>query len=600
METKQQDSERHLIITPYDGIMATRKNQYKSTATAAAELVDNSIEANASEIDILTVSEMVKGRKRYNSEVVKIAVLDNGDGISEEVLAKCLSLGWGTRVGKETEGLGKFGWGLKGSSISQARRVEVYSWQDINWGDKFDPNTEVNMTFLDIEKIRKDNAMYLEPIVKTKLPKEITKFGYKIKNSKSGTLVVWSDLDQMDLKKSSTLTNRLNIDMCRIYRHYIHGGDFGDKRQITIHELDNETQEISSTDLKPNDPLYLMTPNNLPGHEEEATNVIKENLFSIEVDYLDINDKISKSEVEFLITIAKPETQALLGGGPEGRHYKSNLGISFVRAGREIDLGNFGFFDPAGTQHRWWGIEVRFKPELDDLFGVDQTKQKVNNVRKFDSDIYGLFDEDALTLTDKFLKQMGKVLVDHISVLFKELTGRRRDTRGGSEGKTSPTVIKVNQQLDSLPTVGLESTKHGKNKSEEEKVNEIASILLDANPSDPEMTPTVAAEIAKETVNYKVNLEYGGWGGSLFLDRKPAGSSSLGIINKHTSFYEKFWKPLEDNPDQKGFKALETIMMALIRAEDELILTMKDEHDLVRFREEWSQKIDMLLRNTLD
>jgi hypothetical protein len=600
METKQQDTERHLIITPYDGIMATRKNQYKSTATAAAELVDNSIEANASEIDILTISEMVKGRKRYNSEVVKIAVLDNGDGISEEVLAKCLSLGWGTRVGKETEGLGKFGWGLKGSSISQARRVEVYSWQDMNWGDKFDPNTEVNMTFLDIEKIRKDNAMYLEPIVKTKLPKEITKFGYKIKNSKSGTLVVWSDLDQMDLKKSSTLTNRLNIDMCRIFRHYIHGGAFGDKRLITIHELDNTTQDISETSLKPNDPLYLMTPNNLPGHEDEATNVIKENLFSIQVDYLDINDKISKSEVEFLITIAKPETQALLGGGVEGRHYKSNLGISFVRAGREIDLGNFGFFDPAGTQHRWWGIEVRFKPELDDLFGVDQTKQKVNNVRKFDSDIDGLFDEDTLTLTDKFLKQMGKVLVDHISVLFKELTGRRANTRGGSEGKTSPTVIKVNQQLESLSTAGLESTKHGKNKSEEDKVNEIAGILLDANPSDPEMTQTVATEIAKETVNYKVNLEYGGWGGSLFLDRKPAGSSSLGIINKHTSFYEKFWKPLEDNPDQKGFKALETIMMALIRAEDELILTMKDEHDLVRFREEWSQKIDLLLRKTLD
>ena len=600
MEAKQQDTERHLIITPYDGIMATRKNQYKSTATAAAELVDNSIEANASEIDILTISEMVKGRKRYNSEVVKIAVLDNGDGISEEVLAKCLSLGWGTRVGKETVGLGKFGWGLKGSSISQARRVEVYSWQDINWGDKFDPNTEVNMTFLDIEKIRKDNAMYLEPIVKTKLPKEITKFGYKIKNSKSGTLVVWSDLDQMDLKKSSTLTNRLNIDMCRIYRHYIHGGDFGDKRQINIHELDNEKQEISTTHLKPNDPLYLMTPNNLPGYEDEATNVIKENLFSIQVDYLDINDKISKSEVEFLITIAKPETQALLGGGVEGRHYKSNLGISFVRAGREIDLGNFGFFDPAGTQHRWWGIEVRFKPELDDLFGVDQTKQKVNNVRKFDSDIGGLFDEDALTLTDKFLKQMGKVLVDHINVLWKELTGRRKDTRGGSEGKTSPTVIKVNQQLDSLSTVGLESTKHGKNKTEEEKVNEIAGILLDANLFDPEMTPTVATEIAKDTVNYKVNLEYGGWGGSLFLDRKPAGSSSLGIINKNTSFYEKFWKPLEDHPDQKGFKALETIMMALIRAEDELILTMKDEHDLVRFREEWSKKIDMLLRNTLD
>ena len=118
-------AEKHLIITPYDGIMAMRKNQYKSTATAAAELVDNSIEANASEIDIITISEKVKGKKRYNSEVVKIGFLDNGDGIDADVLAKCLSLGWGTRVGKETDGLGKFGWGLKGSSISQATRVAV-------------------------------------------------------------------------------------------------------------------------------------------------------------------------------------------------------------------------------------------------------------------------------------------------------------------------------------------------------------------------------------------------------------------------------------------------------------------------------------------
>ena len=86
----------------------------------------------------------------------------------------------------------------------------------------------------------------------------------------------------------------------------------------------------------------------------------------------------------------------------------------------------------------------------------------------------------------------------------------------------------------------------------------------------------------------------------LFLDRKPAGSSSLGIINKNTTFYEKFWKPLEDSPDKRGFDALETIMMALIRAEDELVLSMRDENDLVRFREEWSQKIELLLRNTLD
>ena len=58
----------------------------------------------------------------------------------------------------------------------------------------------------------------------------------------------------------------------------------------------------------------------------------------------------------------------MLGSSKTGRHYASNQGISFVRAGREISLGNFGFLNPADTVNRWWGMEIRFKPELDDLF----------------------------------------------------------------------------------------------------------------------------------------------------------------------------------------------------------------------------------------
>jgi len=589
--------EQELIITPYTGLMALRKNVYKSTATAAAELVDNSIEANATDIDIITISQKVLGKKKSNLEVVKIAVLDNGEGIEESVLARCLSLGWGTRIDQETEGLGKFGYGLKGSSISQARRVEIYTWQDVDWGDSFNPNIDINMTFLDIDKIKEENALYLEPISKTKFPKEIIKFGYKIKKSKSGTLVVWSNLDQMDLEKSSTLTSRLNKDMCRIFRHFINGGVFGDKRNIAIHELNNETGEINHTELLANDPLYLMTPNNLPGYENTATNVIKENIFSIPVEYLDINDNLATSEIDFLISIAKPETQAKLGISKEGKHYASNQGISFVRAGREISLGNFGFLNPADTVNRWWGIEVRFKPELDDLFGLTPDKQDVNGIQRYSVEGEDLFDEETMTLRDKMLKSMSTVLVNHISSLLKELKGRRGGTRTSTGQTKDPVKEKVNDALKSQSNVGLQSTEHGKNLSEEEKVKEIAGILLDA---DPSLEKQQATDIAKETVNYKVNLEYGGWGGSLFLDRKPAGNTSLGIINRNTPFYEKFWKPLEENPDQSGFQALETVMMALIRAEDELFMTMKDDHDLVRFREKWGEKIDLLLRNALD
>ena len=58
-------------------------------------------------------------------------------------ISKCLSFGWGTRLNNGT-GLGKFGFGLKGASISQARRIEIYSWQE---------NQTPNFIYLDIDEI---------------------------------------------------------------------------------------------------------------------------------------------------------------------------------------------------------------------------------------------------------------------------------------------------------------------------------------------------------------------------------------------------------------------------------------------------------------
>ena len=115
------------IIDAYLGLTALRQAGYRSTATAVAELVDNSIEAEASNIDIIAISKEVLINTRTSNQVQKIAVLDNGDGMTTDILENCLSLGWGTRLNTR-EGLGRFGFGLKGASISQARRVEVYSW----------------------------------------------------------------------------------------------------------------------------------------------------------------------------------------------------------------------------------------------------------------------------------------------------------------------------------------------------------------------------------------------------------------------------------------------------------------------------------------
>ena len=90
---------------------------YKSAATAIGELIDNSLQAEAENIDILVINKKQRVGARSSNNVFKLAVLDDGHGMDLDTLSKCLSLGWGSRL-DATEGLGKFGFGLKGSSIS--------------------------------------------------------------------------------------------------------------------------------------------------------------------------------------------------------------------------------------------------------------------------------------------------------------------------------------------------------------------------------------------------------------------------------------------------------------------------------------------------
>ena len=75
-----------------------------------------------------------------------MAVIDNGDGMSKEVLWDSLRFGIGTR--RARRGIGRFGMGLPYSSISQCRKVEVYTWQEPG---------KVISTYLDLDEIKNRN-----------------------------------------------------------------------------------------------------------------------------------------------------------------------------------------------------------------------------------------------------------------------------------------------------------------------------------------------------------------------------------------------------------------------------------------------------------
>src|SRR3989344_6785360 len=118
------------IIAVDKFIQATRDSGYKGTASAISELVDNAIQARASEISISVA--VVTGE---DERQIEVSVLDNGCGMDPFTLRQALRFGGSSRFG-DRKGLGRYGMGLPNASLSHARRVSVYTWQPQNGSEQ--------------------------------------------------------------------------------------------------------------------------------------------------------------------------------------------------------------------------------------------------------------------------------------------------------------------------------------------------------------------------------------------------------------------------------------------------------------------------------
>ena len=119
-------------------ILATRDSGYKGTESAVAELVDNAVQAGARKIMIDIVAD-----PDDHEHPLRVSVLDDGCGMDRRTLRQALRFGGSSRFDDRT-GRGRYGMGLPNSSLSQARRVDVYSWRR--------PGS-VLRTYLDVDEI---------------------------------------------------------------------------------------------------------------------------------------------------------------------------------------------------------------------------------------------------------------------------------------------------------------------------------------------------------------------------------------------------------------------------------------------------------------
>jgi hypothetical protein len=201
-------------------------------AAALADLVDNSIQANAKNVWVEFEPE--------NNDVT-VRVRDDGCGMSRSVLIDAMKpASRNPEEKRDLLDLGRFGWGLKSASLSQARVLTVISWT----------LSELNGAQWDIDDLDDWCMDVFEGEEALRLLKSE-------RISKTGTEVIWTRCDRLyDSGLQATIDERLNEKIAHarkrlslIFHRYL-AGEGG--RKLVIH--------LQGIPLDPVDPFMTTHP----------------------------------------------------------------------------------------------------------------------------------------------------------------------------------------------------------------------------------------------------------------------------------------------------------------------------------------------------
>ncbi len=585
-----------------NGVESLRDNGYRDTAMALAELLDNSIQANASKIEILLIERLSKtGRREFL--VNEIVVVDNGDGMDERTLETSLRFGGGTRHGA-TKGLGKFGMGLPNSSASQCPRFEVYSWR------KGKPTF---FNYFDFKEIKTNSSEYLPDVAEQNIPAHIEQAMKPL--FKSGTVVRWVDCDKLILRRANKLVPHIEWPLGRIFRYFISNQQVEIKIRVLQDNGSSYSENFSlSKTIKPVDPLFLMTDTQLPiPYGNMATNEPWQ-----DGDYLfpDPNgDKDNKAlfekigdSIKVRFSIAKKEIKREGGNSQIGGIYREFMGISIVRAGREIKLDEFGFIGELGDPlNRWWKVEIDFEPNFDLYFGLDNTKQNVHSFRKIVDKDQLERDEDDIQLEficklSEFIELQIKEMKIHIDGMD---AGSRGGGRGGSNNPGNGGTDYGGQQEDSGPfpsgAVVVPLPDEDTNQEEEEKDEvreELKRWLLLRYPEyDNDNAKLNLAIDWFFTTEYNQLIVFLQLGAAEFYNYKPIGHRTIIEINTQHDFYLEFIRPIFDENDMNKIDPLLLLFGAMVEAEKELV---SYQQYITRFRSQFAVKLNNFILDWKD
>jgi hypothetical protein len=557
------------IIPQNLAIRAFRDSGYKDAAHALAELIDNSIQAGESSnsithVEVLCMDKQVESKKQTRWQIHEVGVLDNACGMSPEVMSISLQFGNGTRLDSDKHtGMGRFGMGLPNASISQCKRVEVYSWQ----------NSKCFMTYLDVTEVEAEQLQTVPEPVECEIPSKWLECADH-KPGKNGTLVVWKNLDNIGWSTSGALLRNSEAVVGRMYRHFINEK----KAKIRLAHFEDGPKPllIKGWYVRVNDPLYLMNDSSSPEPFDHKPAFMEYSVVPVSVDW-----DGGKHVVNLKFSVTGKDARTLGGSSPIGKHCAKNQGVSIVRAGRELTLSR-DFDDRSDTRERWWGVEVSFSPALDSIFGVTNNKQDVtafDNIR---------LEEDAekenMTQTEyrellkehdpgklaiyEIAKKIRETLDESIRPIIKRMAAKDNVDGQSQVDKAADLASKaVIERQEKLGKKG-ESDSDALNLTDEDKKQKIKESLVGTKAVDSEEE---ADKIASLIVNFKQKFHFldAELPGPAFFDVTAEAGTLMVKINSKHPVYDTIISHLNTQRQSEELSAIHLLLGAWARLEDE-------------------------------
>lgn len=327
---------QHHLPPSAASLTASLRDLGYSLETAVADLIDNSISADATDIQIFYYAS-------GTSPVLGIA--DDGRGMTEsEVIAAMRHGAADPRKPRGPKDLGRFGLGLKTASFSQCRRLTVVS-------AKHGVRSAAEWSLSQVER---DDEWYVSLLD----PKEISTLPFIEELKDAGTLVIWRELDRLfedetGAKRDEIVNEKLAIverHLALVFHRFL-SGEVKGRRKLRIRinghaveAFDPFCRKNTATQMLPEETVWVgdiavqMQPYILPHHSR---------LSASEYDYY-------QSRSDFI----------------------SNQGAYVYRNGRLMAWGDWFRLVPKGEATKLARVQIDFPNSLDEAWTIDIKKSR--------------------------------------------------------------------------------------------------------------------------------------------------------------------------------------------------------------------------------